>query len=109
MGRKTFESIGKPLPNRKNIVLTNDKNFFYPNIIIINNYLEILKKYNADDVFIIGGKSIYELFFPFANKLIISKIKNEFLCDTFINLDIHKFKLEKKIPYKDFDVEYYAI
>ena len=69
MGRKTFDSIGRPLPNRQNIVMTKDKNFEQEGIKVINDFdeaLELIKESN-EDVFVIGGSKIYELFEPVAN------------------------------------------
>ena len=65
MGRKTFDSIGRPLPNRQNIVMTKDKNFEQEGIKVVNDFdeaLELIKESN-EDVFVIGGSKIYELFY----------------------------------------------
>ena len=64
MGRKTFDSIGRPLPNRQNLVMTKDENFEREGIKVINDFneaLELIKESN-EDVFVIGGSKIYELF-----------------------------------------------
>ena len=58
MGRKTFESIGRPLPNRKNIILSRN-DILIDGAQVVRNFKEVL---NQDDVFIIGGESIYKLF-----------------------------------------------
>jgi dihydrofolate reductase len=61
MGRKTFEAIGKPLPNRKNVVITRQKDFFCENCFVANsleNALELCK--NDGEIFIIGGAEIYK-------------------------------------------------
>jgi dihydrofolate reductase len=71
MGRKTFESIGRPLAKRTNIVLTKDKNFKAPEgVIVVNDIQPILDKYY--DSWIIGGQQIYEALFPFATHLFIT-------------------------------------
>ena len=62
MGRKTFDSIGRPLPNRQNLVMTKDENFEREGIKVINDFneaLELIKESN-EDVFVIGGSKIYE-------------------------------------------------
>jgi len=86
MGRKTFESLGRVLPNRKHIVLTNNKDFKYdnPNVEIVNS-IEDLKKYIEDkeEHFVIGGASIYRMLMPYSNKMYITKIEEEFVGDTF--------------------------
>lgn len=75
MGRKTYESIGKPLPKRKNVVLTRDKNFVAPGCIVIHTLLEALKiSETSQETFVIGGEEIYKLFLPFAYKLYITKV-----------------------------------
>lgn len=87
MGRKTFESIGKPLKNRKNIIITRNKNYKVEDssVEICNDVNEILKRYNNQDVFVIGGKQIYLLFNNHADKLLVSRLPNSYNCDTFMN------------------------
>ena len=87
MGRKTFESIGKPLKNRKNIIITRNKNYKVEDssVEIYNDVNEILKRYNNQDVFVIGGKQIYLLFNNHADKLLVSRLPNSYNCDTFMN------------------------
>lgn len=90
MGQKTFESIGKPLPNRKNIVLSLDKNS-KPNGVEITNSIEKAIKMSRTaldtknkEVFVIGGGQIYKLFMNIANKLYITHINASFPdADTF--------------------------
>lgn len=87
MGRKTFESIGKPLKNRKNIIITRNKNYKVEDssVEIYNDVNEVLKRYNNQDVFVIGGKQIYLLFNNHADKLLVSRLPNSYNCDTFMN------------------------
>ena len=63
MGRKTFESIGRPLPNRKNVVLSNNKNLKIENVEVFNSANDVLNFYKTfskkKDLFIIGGNFIY--------------------------------------------------
>ena len=100
MGRKTFDSIGRPLPNRQNIVMTKDKKFQQEGIQVINDFdeaLELIKKSN-EDVFIIGGSKIYELFEPVANSLAITRILKDFEGDAFfpdINWDLWQIEKEE--------------
>lgn len=79
MGRKTFQSIGKPLPNRLNIVVTHDQNFKAPPKVLICNSLEeainTAKKSETDEIFIIGGASIYQQAIAFADKLYLTVVK----------------------------------
>ena len=100
MGRKTFDSIGRPLPNRQNIVMTKDENFEREGIKVINDFdeaLELIKKSN-EDVFVIGGSKIYELFEPVANSLAITRILKDFEGDAFfpdINWDLWQIEKEE--------------
>lgn len=100
MGRKTFDSIGRPLPNRQNIVMTKDENFEKEGIKVINDFgeaLELIKESN-EDVFVIGGSKIYELFEPVANSLAITRILKDFEGDAFfpdINWDLWQIEKEE--------------
>jgi dihydrofolate reductase len=77
MGRKTFESIGKPLPNRTNIIITRDQNYHQDGAIVVHSLDEALskaKEIENGEIFIIGGGQIYEQALPLANKLYITVI-----------------------------------
>ncbi len=92
MGRKTYESLPfKPLPNRKNIVITKNKNLVLEGAIVVNSPDEALKIIKfEEEVFICGGSEIYKHFLPKADKLYLTKVYNEFEGDTFfpkINYD----------------------
>ena len=80
MGRKTYESIGKPLPNRNNIVLTRS-NIEIENCKVVNSIDDVLKI--KDDVFIIGGGEIYKQFLHLSNKLYVTKIDAEIEADAY--------------------------
>jgi dihydrofolate reductase len=84
MGRKTFDSIGKPLPNRTNIVMTRDSNFMHEGIEVVSNMddaLNFVKK--SEEVFVIGGSAIYKIFEPIASSLAITHILKDFKGDAF--------------------------
>ena len=74
MGRKTFESIGKPLPDRKNIVITGQKDYHRDGIVIVHSLDEALKACSGEKAFVIGGSSVFEEALPFANRLEITQI-----------------------------------
>lgn len=78
MGRKTFESIGKPLPNRKNIVITSSK---IDGIETYNSLKESLN--NKDNIFLIGGSKIYLEGMKYANKMYITLVNKVVEGDTF--------------------------
>ena len=77
MGRKTYDSIGKVLPNRTNVIMTTNSDFVakggvYFRVNSVKEVLSISKSFPDKDVFIIGGKSIYELYMPIADQLVVT-------------------------------------
>ena len=93
MGRKTLESFpgGQPLKNRVNIVLTRDENYKVKDAVVVHSVeeaLEELKKYNTEDVYCIGGESIYRAFLPYCDIAHVTYIENSYEADTYFpNLD----------------------
>ena len=79
MGKKTYESIGKPLPGRKNIVLSNSLQD--DRVIVINDINEVLKM--KEDVFVIGGASVYKMFLPYANNLYLTLVDDSPKADVY--------------------------
>ena len=81
MGRKTFESLGGPLPKRHHVVLTSNPSFSYEGVEVFHSVEDILAKYkNTDEeCFIIGGGEIYKLFLPYADKMYLTFIEDT--CD----------------------------
>ena len=89
MGRKTFESIGKPLPNRKNIVLSNNKDLLIEGCEVITSISELNL---IEDIVIIGGEQIYKLFIDLADVIELTLIDKYFEGDTFFpEIDLDKF------------------
>lgn len=94
MGRKTFESLSRPLPGRTNIVITRNKDFTHDDCIIVDSVEKAQELVKDKDSFIIGGAEIYAAFLPIADKMYITKIDNEFEADTFFpKIDYSKWKL----------------
>lgn len=84
MGRKTFESFPKPLPNRVHIVITRNKNYQKEGIIVVTSIEEALEKAREDlQPFIIGGGEIYKQSLPFAQKIELTRVHGTFEADTF--------------------------
>ncbi|MEO1889666.1 MAG: dihydrofolate reductase [Cycloclasticus sp.] len=84
MGRKTYESIGKPLPGRENIVITRDKAFTVDGVTIVNSIdaaLSVSQQY--DEVMIIGGASFYQQMLPMVNRLYLTLVHHTFDADAF--------------------------
>ena len=88
MGRKTLESFpgGQPLKKRTNIVLTGDKNYDVKDAIIVHSVdelLEELKKYDENDIYVIGGESIYRQMLPYCKVAHVTKIRHSYEADTY--------------------------
>ncbi|MCO4783289.1 MAG: dihydrofolate reductase [Candidatus Cloacimonetes bacterium] len=85
MGSKTYRSISHPLPDRKNIILSNDPNLKVEGVEVFTDYQTLVKSYtdSKEEIMIIGGSQIYSLFLPFVTKLYITKIHANFLADVF--------------------------
>lgn len=96
MGRGTLDSFpgGKALKNRTNVVLTRSKDFFRENTEVFTSkeaVLDYLKQFNSDDVYIIGGAQIYELFRDVCDEALVTKVKKTVECDAFFfNIDSDK-------------------
>lgn len=83
MGRKTFESIGKPLPNRVNIVLSR-KRMLIDGCIVVDSIGKAIKKSdNNKEIFIIGGSEIYKLSIKFVDKIYLTKVHTEVEGDSY--------------------------
>lgn len=95
MGRKTYESIGRPLPGRTNIVLTRSSDFSAEGVLTANTLEQALSHVSAEDeVMIIGGSTIYELTLPEADRLYLTYVEDSFEGDAW---------------FPDFDLEQWSI
>ena len=89
MGRKTFTSIGKPLPGRKNIVLTHDQNFKFDGVEVIHNPMmafELALEHDdsdASELMICGGEEIYKIYLDYASKIYRTLVSFEGSADAF--------------------------
>jgi len=84
MGRKTFESIGRPLPNRRNIVISRQSNLKFEGVEIFNSLEAALAElHNEAEVMIIGGQTLFEQMMPVASKMYLTFIDLEIDGDTF--------------------------
>jgi dihydrofolate reductase len=82
MGRKTYESIGKPLPNRRNIIITRDTNYLVDNCEVVNSLEEALMLCN-NECFIIGGGEIYKQSIDIADRIHLTLVQEDFEGDTY--------------------------
>lgn len=115
MGRKTLESFpqGMPLKNRTNIVLTSDKTYKAGDAIVVHTkeeLLEELRKYNSEDIYVIGGESIYRMLLPYCDVAHITKIDHAYQADTYFpdldkEADWEMTGITEEQTY--FDLEYY--
>lgn len=96
MGRKTYESIGKPLPNRVNIVLTRDTSFKKEGIVTVHSLDEAIVyaiKGKEEELFIIGGGEIYKSSMAIADSIYLTKIDEVFEGDTFFPILTNDWKI----------------
>ena len=95
MGRKTFESFPKPLPNRTHVIITRQKNYHPEGCIIVDSMKKAIEACPKDEtIFIIGGGEIYTLGMDFADTIELTRVHENFEADTFFpEIDNTKWKL----------------
>lgn len=102
MGRKTYESIGRLLPDRKNIIITRNKDFKVEGAVVVSNFEEALGECTGEDeVFVIGGGEIFSLALPYADKMYLTHVETKLPSDAFFpeyNLDEWKIVNEEFHP-----------
>lgn len=103
MGRKTFQSIGKPLPNRRNIIITRNKNFVAEGCEFFFDLKEAIKScITNQECFVIGGAELFRMALPIADRLYLTKIHHSFEGDTHFpaikNVDWELISEEKHSP-----------
>lgn len=110
MGRKTFDSLPKLLPNRTHIILSRTNAKISPNVITLNSVQEFinLSKNIADDFYVIGGGAIYQEFMPYATKMLLTEIDESYPnADTFFpDFDINDWNQKVIGEYQDKDIKY---
>lgn len=98
MGRKTYDSVGRPMPKRHNIVVTRQKELVINGVDICHSLPEAIElaKKDGQEIFIIGGEEIYRQGIPYADKMYLSFIKKEYGGDTFFpEWDHSSWKMER--------------
>jgi dihydrofolate reductase len=105
MGRKTFESIGKPLPGRVNIVITRDANYRREGIVVVVSPDAAVAAAAAapggDEMFVIGGAEIYKLFLPRADRIYLTQVHGTFEGDVFFpELGVGEWRLTSSDEHK---------
>lgn len=101
MGRKTFESIGKALPGRDNIVLTRDTSLSLPGCIVVHSIEDALENCkDKEKVFIIGGADIFNISLPFTDTIIVTALEREVDGDVYFDqIDPAVFKQTESAHY----------
>lgn len=83
MGRKTFESIGRPLPDRRNVVITRNPHFSPEGVVVIHSPEEALQLPPFGDIYVIGGEQVYRAMMPYAKEIFLTRVHTELPGDTF--------------------------
>ena len=89
MGRKTYESIGRELPNRANIVLSLKNKCSYN----VEDILDYNERFPEEEMFVIGGEQIYKQFLPYTDKIYLTKVNGDFGADKFFHFDEDMYEL----------------
>ena len=89
MGSKTYESIGRELPNRANIVLSLKNKCSYS----VEDILDYNERFPEEELFVIGGEQIYKQFLPYTDKIYLTKVKGDFGADKFFYFDEDMYEL----------------
>ncbi len=116
MGRKTFESLGKPLPNRKHIIFSQNPDFKVndENVEVVHSLLQIQDLIEGkEEAFVIGGAMIYNFLMPYVKKMYVTEIEKDFEGDTFfpiIDSEVWKeTSREKGIKNEENNLDYYFV
>lgn len=108
MGRKTFDSIGRPLPNRRNIVITRNSEWTHEGVETATSLESVLELIGETPAYVIGGAQIYLAALPHAQRIIITEIAKTFHCDTFFpTIDLQQWQVivseHHRSPEQNFD------
>jgi dihydrofolate reductase len=100
MGRKTFESIGKPLPNRTSIIISRNTDFVAEGCVVVNSLADAIaeaQKIESQEAFIIGGAEIYKIAMPISDKIYLTRVYHNFEGDTFFpEIDLNNWQETKR-------------
>lgn len=101
MGRKTYESIGHPLPDRVNIVITRESDYKAEGCVVTHSLEDAIKAAgNAEEIMVIGGTLIFEQFLPLAQKMYLTLIDHDFEGDArFPKFNAKEWKEIERIPH----------
>jgi dihydrofolate reductase len=112
MGRKTHESIGRPLPGRTNVVVTRDKKYRSEGITVSHSLEDAVKTAKqspgADEIFIIGGEEIYKQAMPLLNKIYLTEVDAKVEGDKFFNYDKEQWREVSRVKHSADDENQHA-
>lgn len=111
MGRKTFESLGRPLPNRTNIVVTRDQDWNAEGIVKVNSLVKAIEEAQKinNEIDIIGGGNIYKQAMEFTDILYVTEVHHEFDGDTYFpEIDSYEWEEVEREDFKKDDKHAYA-
>lgn len=117
LGRKTFESIGKPLPNRTSLIISRDFKCDFENCFVfktINEAIVFAAQQNQEEIFVIGGGEIYSQTLPLSNRIHLTLVHTEIEGDTYFDYDDSNWKVLhsefiKKDEKNEFDSTYVVL
>lgn len=111
MGRKTYESIGRPLPNRTNIILTRNQHFHAPGCLVVSSLNEALSLVpsSAKEIFIIGGAEIYQQLLAHIQRIYLTIVHHEFEGDAYFpELNMKEWHEIERIHHQQDQNNHYA-
>jgi dihydrofolate reductase len=111
MGRQTFNSIGHPLAGRENVVVTNDTNHFIEGCVMLNELTHPgwfkMWQMSKQELFVIGGESIFKQFIPYANKIYLTVVNGDFIADRYFPRITNEWEITStKFVYPDKNNKY---
>lgn len=89
MGKKTYDSIGRELPNRANIVLSSKNKCSYS----VEDILDYNERFPEEEIFVIGGEQIYKQFLPYTDKIYLTRVRGDFGADKFFYFNEDMYEL----------------
>jgi dihydrofolate reductase len=99
MGRKTFESLGKPLRDRMNVILSRTLTESPEGCVIVRSASEAMNRFADEELMVIGGEEIYRLMLPYANRILLTEIEREYDGDAYFPaFDRKEWKLVSRTP-----------
>ena len=100
MGRKTYDSIGRPLPKRRNIVISRNSEWNQAGVEMVNSFQQAVDLLQGAEAFVIGGAQIYAQALDYAERLIVTEIQAEYQCDAFFpEIDPHLWRESSRDHY----------